>query len=204
MINLLLLGLLPTTECLPLTDAEPLNAGDAFHYEGTMNGQPLSIVMRMEIVSMRGLQTTFRQGGGPSDDAIEMSQGTPIRGISGPTFPRSVSGGGRDRQWSYSPDPESVLASLQPGESREIFVHERSSAAGERYQIELTFTGCESLDIDGSPRPANVYRIIQMSDDEQILQNREVWLDRDSGWWLGETDHVSGVETFASSAFTSD
>jgi hypothetical protein len=204
MINLVLLGLLQTSECLPLDNTEPLNAGDAFHYEGRLNGDRLDIVMRMEIVSMRGLQTAFRQGGGPSSDTIEMSQGTPIRGIAGPAFPRSVTGGGRDRQWSYSPDPETVLADLQLGESRDIFVHERSSAAGERYQIELTFTGCDLLEINGEQRPANIYRIVQTGPDQSIIQDRLVRLDPHSGWWLGEADLVSGIETRASDAFTSD
>lgn len=178
------LALLQSAPCGALATVEPPESGDFFIYETHIDGEPLGMVMGVQVVTSTGLATSFRQGGGLTADSIQMSTGTPVRGYGGVAFPRSLGSGDQQREWSYSPSPEDVLARLQPGETAEIFVSERSAGAGERYTASLSFDRCDTLALADANFPANVYRITRVNG--EAVDTREIWLSSETGWWLVE------------------
>ena len=172
--------------CSAIVNANPPDSGTAYLYETSINGEVMDVLTRFEVGAGTGLATTFYQGGGLSRDAIEMNRRSPIRGYGGIAFPRSLGSGPRRREFSYSPSPDEVLARLAPGDSEDIYVHERNAGAGERYRLTLSFDRCADYNIDGLQVAANVYTITRGADDGGATQVREVWLSRSSGWWLVE------------------
>jgi len=195
LIFLAIAALLQTPPCAPLDAIVPPEPGDAFIYETSVNGQALDILMRIEVVSASGLSTAFRQGGGPTQDLIEMSPGSPIRGYAGPAFPRSAGSGARRREWSYSPSPEAVLETLDAGESRLIHAQRRNGGAGERYILSVAFSECDAFSLDGQVMSANVYSIARVNDVGERTPERVVWLSSETGWWLREDDIAASTST---------
>jgi hypothetical protein len=187
--------LLQTTPCAPLDAFIPPEPGDGFVYETSVNGQALDILMRIEVVSASGLSTAFRQGGGPTLNMIEMSPGSPTRGYAGPAFPRSAGSGPRRREWSYSPSPDSVLETLDVGETVQIHAQRRNGGAGERYILAVTFDACEALVIDGQAIATNIYAIERVDEAGETTPERRVWLSSASGWWLREDDMTASTST---------
>lgn len=190
------LALLQASDCGPLTDVEPPSSNDAFLYQSTINGEDLGVVQRIEIIAASGLSTTFRQGGGLSADRVEMATGAPIRSFAGPVFPRSAGSGQRHREWSYSPSPDDILETLQLGENRDIYVRERNGAAGDDYVLNIHLDRCEMMDIDGQLHATNVYVLTRNNGDGSIISDREIWLSSETGWWLQESNRMTGMQTF--------
>jgi hypothetical protein len=195
LIFLATVALLQTTPCAPLDAIVPPEPGDAFIYETSVSGQALDILMRIEVVSASGLNSAFRQGGGLTEDLIEMSPGSPIRGYAGPAFPRSAGSGPRRREWSYSPSPDAVLAALDIGESRLIHAQRRNGGAGERFILSVTFSECDALSLDDRVMPANVYTIARVDDAGDTTPERVIWLSSETGWWLREDDVTASTST---------
>jgi hypothetical protein len=183
--SLLLTIALQATACGPITNAQAPEAGDTFLYESVIYGETSDILMRNDIVAGRGLATVFYQGGGLSRDDISVNRQSPVRGYGGIAFVRSLGTGSRRREFSYSPSPDEVLARLEPGESADIYVHERSGGAGERYRLSVSFDRCDAYAVGDETLPANVYTISRAGEEnEDDAGSRVIWLSRTTGWWL--------------------
>ncbi|MEE2525806.1 hypothetical protein V0U79_05460 [Hyphobacterium sp. HN65] len=172
--------------CGPLMEAEPPERGESFLYETIINGETSDLLMQHDIVAGRDLAITFYQGGGFSRDDIFMNRQAPVRGFGGIAFVRSLGTGPRRREFSYSPSPDEVLARLEPGQNEDVYVHERSGGAGERYRLTVSFDRCEPFALGDETLPANVYTITRDSGDDGEGGTRELWLSSASGWWLME------------------
>lgn len=178
---------LQASTCGPVTGGEIPERGESYFYETLINGESADLLMQHEIVAGRGLAATFYQGAGRTRDDILVNRQSPVRGFGGIAFVRSLGTGPRRREFSYSPSPDEVLARLEPGLSEDIYVHERTGGAGERYRLTVTFDACETFALGEEGIPANVYTIARADDGDNATPVRELWLSRQSGWWLMES-----------------
>jgi hypothetical protein len=72
-------------------------------------------------------------------------------------------GGSKMRSQSYDADPASLLTGLAPGKSVTIPFRETFAVNGKTHtraaKAKVTFLGCSTLDVAGSPEPVLVYRV---------------------------------------------